>query len=319
MVTIIIPVYNQMKYLNRCIDSVIKQTHKDIEIILINDGSTDESGKLCDEYGKKDNRIKVIHKQNGGLSSARNAGLDIMRGSFVTFLDSDDYLAHDYIETSVSLFKDDIDISILDMKYISENENEEIITDQKIKIEYLSNEQAIGESLYQIKFSCCAPGKMYRSFLFDTIRFPVNKLSEDLAICHEVLDKANKIVYSNKIGYYYRQQEKSIMHIFNPRRMDALNWVNDIEEFCIKKYPDLISAAKCRTFNVAVHLLLDISPKKQSEVKFETILWQEIKRTRLTVMFDRKVRFREKAAAILSFGGTRLLRLIWNSKLAVRR
>ena len=320
MVTVIVPIYNQKRFLNRCIDSIIEQTYKDIEILLVDDGSTDGSEEICEQYKVRDSRVKVIHKPNGGLSSARNIALEDAEGDYITFVDSDDYLANDYVEKSINLCEVNLaDISIMNMKYIPENMNEEISDEIETNVIILSPEQAIECSLYQILFSCCAPGKLYKKHIFEHIRFPLGKLSEDLAVCHNALACANKIVYSDKIGYYYRQQEKSIMHVFNPQRMDALQWALEIEEFCALNYPDILTAAKCRTFNVAVHLLLDISEKTETNYKFESLLKKEIKRTRMTVLSCHKVRLREKAAALLSFGGSNLLRRIWNSKLAVKK
>lgn len=320
MVTVIVPIYNQKRFLNRCIDSIIEQTYKDIEILLVDDGSTDGSDEICEQYKVRDSRVKVIHKPNGGLSSARNIALEDAEGDYITFVDSDDYLANDYVEKSINLCEVNLaDISIMNMKYIPENMNEEISDEIETNVIILSPEQAIECSLYQILFSCCAPGKLYKKHIFEHIRFPLGKLSEDLAVCHNALACANKIVYSDKIGYYYRQQEKSIMHVFNPQRMDALQWALEIEEFCALNYPDILTAAKCRTFNVAVHLLLDISEKTETNYQFESLLKKEIKRTRMTVLSCHKVRLREKAAALLSFGGSNLLRRIWNSKLAVKK
>lgn len=320
MVTIVIPIYNQIKFMRRSIESSVNQTYSNLQIILVDDGSTDGSDKICDEYAIADKRIEVIHKRNGGLSSARNAGLEIMKGTYVTFLDSDDYLSNDFVERAVTLCENNnADISILDMKYICENVNSEEQQYGEKNISVFTSEQAIEESLYQVRFSCCAPGKLYKRKIFEEIRFPLQKLSEDLAISHKVLNKADLIVFSDRIGYYYRQQGKSIMHVFSSNRMDALQWVHEIETFCEKSYPNIIAAAKCRTFNVATHLLLDIPEKDESEKKYGPILWKDIKRTRFNVLVNSKVRFREKAAAILSFGGTRLLRKVWNSRFAIKK
>ncbi len=320
MVTIIIPIYNQIEYLRRCIDSVISQTYTDLEIILIDDGSSDGSDKICDEYNKIDDRFKVIHKENGGLSSARNIGLDICNGEYITFLDSDDYLSNNYIAHSLLLCEEyGSEISIMNMLYISEKMNDEVSGNNVERINILTAEQAIENSLYQIQFSCCAPGKMYKADVLKDIRFPLNKLSEDLAICHKVLDRASQVVYSTKIGYYYRQQNSSIMHVFNPRRLDALKWAKEIETFCKIKYPDIIAAAKCRTFNVSVHLMLDIPDEDNMRIKYISKLWYEIERTRLDVLKCKKARFREKAAALLSYGGERILKYAWNSKFAIKQ
>ena len=123
LISIIIPIYNVEKYLHCCINSVIRQTYKNLEIILIDDGSPDNCGKICDEYAKKDNRIKVIHKENGGLSSARNAGLDIAKGEYISFVDSDDYVAENFIEKLYKLCKEnDADIAECDFYRIKANE-----------------------------------------------------------------------------------------------------------------------------------------------------------------------------------------------------
>ncbi len=319
-VSVIIPVYNVEKYLRRCIESVVQQTYKDIEIILVDDGSSDNSGVLCDKWAEKDHRIKVLHKANGGLSSARNAGTCVAAGDSILYVDSDDYLSADCISKLVEICeKTDADIAIVQMMFISEDTNDEIHIDQKEIIKVLSAEQAIEESLYQRLYSCCAPAKLYKKEVIADIEFPIGRVSEDLATCHLFLDKAGKVAYTNAIGYYYRQHDNSIMHVFNPKRMDAMEWALQIEEFCKAKYPNILTAARCRIFNVAVHLILDLPDSSKEHEKYYGDLWKEIKRTRICVLLSRKIRFRERAAAILSFGGEALLKRVWNSKLAVKR
>jgi len=319
-VSIIIPVYNVEKYLHCCVESAIYQSYQDIEIILVDDGSTDNSGALCENFAKCDDRIKVIHKTNGGLSSARNAGNKIASGDYILYLDSDDYLSKDFVQKTIQMCtKTGAQIAIMQMMYISEETNEEIQNNGKEFIKVLNPQEAIEASLYQHIFSCCAPAKLYKREIVADIEFPVGRLSEDLATCHLFLSKAKKIAYTNEIGYYYRQHNNSIMHTFNPKRMDAIEWAKDIEKFCLEKYPDIVTAAKCRTFNVAVHLLLDLPDSGEIHDEFYEKLWREIKRTRIQTIFCKKSRFREKAAAILSFAGEKVLKSIWNSKLAVKR
>ena len=319
-VSVIIPVYNVEKYLPRCIKSVLDQTYQDLEIILVDDGTKDNSGIMCDEYATKDERFRVIHKENGGLSSARNSGIEIATGDAIFFLDSDDYLSTACIEKMVTLMKDkDADISIIQMKYIPENQNDECAETEVEKVTVMNSETAIEESLYQRLYTCCAPAKLYKRSAIGDIRFPLGRISEDLATCHLFLNNSNRIVYSSYYGYYYRQHDSSIMHVFNPKRLDALEWAKNIEVFCKEKYPRIIDAAYCRTFNVSVHLLLDIPYDETEHDKYYATIWNEIKRTRVKTLLDGKARNREKAAAILSFGGERLLKKVWNSKVAVRR
>lgn len=319
-VSVIIPVYNQKKYIKRCLDSVLEQTYENLEIIIVNDGSTDGSEQVCNDYERLDSRIRVIHKSNGGLSSARNAGIDVATGEYITFLDSDDYLSKTFIYDSLELCKKtESDIAVLAMKYIPEHENSELlIQSQKEQVILLTPEQAIEHSLYQKLFSCCAPGKFYKQEILKDIRFPIGRLSEDLAVCHLLLNNARQIVYSDRIGYYYRQQNHSIMHTFNPKRLDALHWAKEIVAFCEKKYPKLRKAAECRVFNVAIHLILDM-PSANELVEYKRLLWLEIRKTRRSVIFNPKTRFREKAAAALSYAGISVLRYVWNSKLAIKQ
>ena len=144
-------------------------------------------------------------------------------------------------------------------------------------------------------------------------------MSEDLATCHLFFEKANKIVYTSQYAYFYRQREHSIMHTFNPKRLDAIKWAREIEGYCKKYYPDIYGAAICRSFNVAIHILLDLPAKGELHDRYITKIWRNITRTRKTVIVDNNVRKREKAAAFLSFFGEKTLRLIWNSKLSVKR
>lgn len=319
-VSVIIPVYNVEAYLPRCLESVVHQTYEDLEIIIVDDGSTDRSGTLCDHIRDTDQRIVVVHKKNGGLSSARNTGLSIATGNYVTFVDSDDYLSLDFIETTVGLCGHyGADIAIMHMLYVAETTNDEIKNNEKNQIEIFNSGRAIEESLYQKRYSCCTPGKLYRRRVFDGIHFPERRLSEDLATCHLLLDAADKIVYSNEIGYYYRQHNASIMHVFNPGRMDALEWAVGIEQFCREKYPEAVQAALCRTFNVAIHLLFELPEREGKGDPYFDAVWNAVRRTRIPTVFCRKVRFREKAAAILSFAGRNVLVHMWNSKAAVKR
>lgn len=319
-VSVIIPIYNVEKYLPRCIKSVLDQTYKNIEVILVDDGAKDNSGVMCEEYAKDSKNITVIHKENGGLSSARNSGIEIATGDAVFFLDSDDYLSTECIEKMVCLMEEnDADISIIQMKYIPENQNDECAEKEIENLVVMNSEQAIEESLYQKLYTCCAPAKLYKRKVIGEVRFPLGRISEDLATCHVFLNNADKIVYSNYYGYFYRQHESSIMHVFNPKRLDALEWTAEIERFCRINYPSLIKASYCRTFNVAIHLLLDLPSDDLIHDIYYDRIWSEVKRTRITVLFDKKVRIREKAAAILSFGGEKLLKAVWNSKIAVRK
>lgn len=318
LVSVIVPVYNQKEYIEKCLESIIHQTYDNLEIILVDDGSDDGSERICFNYKNKNSNIILIQKINGGLSSARNIGIEVANGEYITFVDSDDYLPINFIQEAVNVLeKNKADIVIFKMLFVGETFNKEYIRSRKkYNLYQLSAEKTIEESLYQRRFGCCAPGKLYKKECFFNIRFPIGKVSEDLAIFHKIVDNANRIFFCDRIGYYYRQQPKSIMHKFNKKRIDALYWAIEIENYCINLHPNIINAAKCRIFNVALHLILDM-PKEDLNKYF--FIWEQVCINRLNVLFNSRARKRERIAACLSFLGKQFLRFLWNTKLVVKQ
>jgi glycosyltransferase involved in cell wall biosynthesis len=209
-VSIIIPVYNVKKYLLRCIRSILGQTYKNYEVILVDDGSTDGSGILCDKLKAKDRRIKVIHKDNGGMSSARNVGIECAKGDYITFVDSDDYISDRYLETLVDLMGERKDRVVLinaifgkekNYKFNSEHLGYSIIEGYEFRRTLLYNR--FGDS-------CC--GKLIPRDFFEDFRFIEGRVLEDLAITYRLFFRAKEVVISEESLYYYYQREGSVMH-----------------------------------------------------------------------------------------------------------
>ena len=228
-ITVIVPVYNVENYLRKCLDSIIAQTYKNIEIIVVNDGSTDASGQICQEYTQIDNRIVYIEKENGGLSEARNVGLDKMTGSYVTFIDSDDWVELDYVEILYKkIIEYQADISV--GNYYSYNEDEKtyyfhIYGDSYYEKVY--DNISIFENLYESQemksfalISAC--GKLYKAKLFDYLRFDKGKLGEDGYLNQKMYLYVNKVVYLNQGLYAYRQRSGSITKTWTEKWMHAL-------------------------------------------------------------------------------------------------
>ena len=228
-ITVIVPVYNVEHYLDKCLDSLINQTYKNLEIIVINDGSTDNSGAICQEYARKDNRIIYIEKENSGLSDARNVGLDKMTGSYVTFVDSDDWVELDYVEVLYNkIIEYEVDISV--GNYYSYNEDEKLFYFHMSADSYYEkvyDNVSIFENLYESKemknfalISAC--GKLYKAKLFDYIRFDKGKLGEDGYFNQKIYLLVEKIVYINQGLYAYRQRNGSITKTWTEKWMHAL-------------------------------------------------------------------------------------------------
>ncbi len=222
LISVIVPVYNVESYLEKCLDSIINQTYSNIEIILINDGSTDSSFEICKKYKKKDKRIILINKKNGGLSSARNAGIEKFTGNYLLFVDSDDYIERDMVEKLYNnIMSNDADISVCNF-FITEkgidkknNSCKNFIIKDETKYNFLYNSYSLQTIL--------SWNKLYKKHIFKDIRYPKDLLHEDQYIIEEILNKAKTINYMTKeFLYHYVQRDQSIMKTFNVKRFDVI-------------------------------------------------------------------------------------------------
>ncbi|MBR9647298.1 glycosyltransferase family 2 protein [Clostridium tyrobutyricum] len=230
IVSIIVPIYNVERYINKCIDSILSQTFKKFELILVDDGSPDSCGEMCDKYAKLDYRIKVIHKKNGGLSSARNAGIDIAQGKYIGFIDSDDWIKNDMYESLYkAIIKYDADISICDFIKFNENYDLSFKEDSRKNIEIWNNIEA----LEKLNTDNCgkiviAWNKLYKKELWSDIRFPEGRIHEDVFTMHKILFKANRVVNTNKILYGYLQRSSSIIGTkFSLKKLDYIDGLRE--------------------------------------------------------------------------------------------
>lgn len=211
LISVIVPIYNVDKYLNKCIQSIVNQTYKKLEIILVDDGSTDRSSIICDEWKKKDNRIKVIHQQNKGAGFARNVALDLANGDFITFVDSDDYISPIFCEYLLSLFEENVDI--VECEYIDVYSNEMEINDAiEVKVEMFDVINAMRKHISDCYFKQIIWNKLYRANIVKNIYFPIDKKIDDEFWTYRVIGNSRKLVHSSKKLYAYRQQNSSVMH-----------------------------------------------------------------------------------------------------------
>lgn len=211
LISIIVPVYNVQSYIKKSVNSILKQSYRNLEIILVDDGSTDESGKICDFLKKMDPRVKVIHRINGGLSAARNSGIDVSTGSYIVFIDSDDYIEKKFVEKLYqSMKKNKADIAVCGYKRISEN-GTILFENKPVEELNLSIRKAIQYILQDKEIKNYAWNKMYKKELFLDIRYPVGENYEDVATTYKVFLKAQSVSIVNDCLYYYRIREGSIV------------------------------------------------------------------------------------------------------------
>lgn len=238
-VSVIIPIYNVEKYLRDCVDSVLEQTYQDLQIILVDDGSTDSCGNICDVYSGKDFRIQVIHKENGGLSDARNAGLAVAKGEFVLYLDSDDYLVPSALETLLEMQgKTNADIVLGNFYYTFPDHEYPAPAWQQTDM-LLDNMQAM-EALIDGRIETFAWGKLICREIALQYPFPKGKVFEDHFWTHFVFAEARKVALLAQPLVHYRQRDNSISFTFDIKRLDILDgWINR-KEFLEQRYPDLL-------------------------------------------------------------------------------
>ena len=248
-VSVIVPVYNVERYLKRCVNSIINQTFKDFELLLVDDGSTDLSGKICDKLKQSDNRIKIFHKKNGGLSDARNYGLQFAKGKYITFIDSDDFVSTDYIEILYNSILDNngVDISTVSSFHFSD---EKLIKDinlskRKFETEVIDTKIAVKKMLLNDNIAHESWGKMYSKNLWDNIQFPLGQILEDYSTTYKIFSKANKVAINNvKIYYYYQRSESILRCQVSEKTLEVFDISDKETTNIISTWPNLKTEAK---------------------------------------------------------------------------
>lgn len=278
-ISVVIPVYNVEKYLSECLDSVVNQTYKNLQIILVDDGSTDFSGKICDVYAEKDNRITVVHQKNAGAGAAKNTGLDLVKGEYFSIIDSDDYIELDMYEKMVnSLEKYNADIVQCLFRNVYVND----IFDRKYKIKgnypkVLTSKSFLKEYLYDWKYAIFA-NKVFKSSLLKEIRFPVGRKIDDEFFTYKLVCNAKKVVNIDNILYNYRMRKTSVMNENDTDRLiydridcfiERYNYVSDIypslkKKYNLKLYDDLLYFKDSAKDNGKILSLINNFSRKKS-------------------------------------------------------
>lgn len=247
LISVIIPVYNVEKYISECIESILGQTYKKLEIILVDDGSSDNSGKICDEYSEKDGRIKVIHKENGGLSDARNTGMSAASGEYLIFVDSDDYMIHDGIEYLYNLIiENNAQLVIGGVEKFRDDTRQVIANtyDGREQIICFNKEEAMKDMFLN---GCASWARLYKKDIHDRVLFPKGEINEDEAIMLRIIEKCEKLVKSNRIIYRYRYRPQSITSTsFHKKKLAWYEHCKANLSYIGPRYPDLIPYAEYR-------------------------------------------------------------------------
>jgi len=276
-VSVIVPIYKVEKYLNRCLDSIVKQTYINLEIILVDDGSPDNCGTIAESYAKLDSRIIVIHKKNGGLSDARNVGMQYATGDFSIFVDSDDWLENNMVETMVNIslkYKADViqsafyyaykDYLLFDNRYYQKDSHPVVLDNQSLMYELLINERVKN----------FAWGKLYKTEIIRDIPFKNGVLFEDVFWAHQVMQRVNTYVIVHYPFYYYFQRNDSIVSNYSLRSLDILEGLKERHDFIQLNYQDLINESyrsKLKTYLIHYNLLFINRKRFQTRIHMKKI------------------------------------------------
>lgn len=277
LVSIIVPIYKVEEYLPACVESILNQTHRALQIILVDDGSPDRCGELCDGYGRLDPRITVIHKENGGLSDARNAGMAIATGEFLMFVDSDDLLPADAVEVllRLALEKDAPLVIGANARF----ENAPVMPDDStFSSHVLSKTEAMEDMFYN---GCAAWARLYRKELHEGILFPCGEINEDEAIVLHLLERCQQVVKTDKIVYHYRCREESITTTdFSQKKLAWTRHCKSNLEYVRKNHPELEAAAADRYLDSLQWSLHNIASSPQDFTDEARFLRQELRKER---------------------------------------
>lgn len=317
IIGVIVPVYNVAPYLRRCIESILRQTFQDFELILIDDGSTDQSGIICDTYAEINRQVTVIHQENRGLSAARNRGIDENRNAYITFIDSDDYVENRYLETLwkvMETHKADLVISgtiIVQEQQRDKKQNRFMLakrgTDRVVDREEAYRCMLDGKQA--LLFAC---GKLYHRKLFHEVKYPQGEIFEDVKVICELIERAERIVYTSYAGYFYVQRADSITHgRVSQKHMILLDNEKDFLAFIMSHYPNIEYLAKRKYFKSCFFLIDRMASNPQFKIEC-----RELKNIILSnwkfLLFSRHVSWMERGGIICLLAGIPCYRMVWN-------
>lgn len=317
LITVIVPVYKVEPYLRRCIESIISQTYANLEIILVDDGSPDSCGGICDDYAEIDQRITVIHKKNGGLSDARNAGLEQAKGKYIAFVDSDDFVSPQYIgRLYEALVENNADIAVCAEAFVEEGPDGSVLPMKRPLRDVegsvtMTARDALSCMLRQDIFDASAWAKLYRSDLFSDVRFPVGYAYEDVGTIHRLMLKSHRVTYLGEHLYFYLQRKGSILHTggSSKRFWDGLAMAQAQKDHVLAQIPALEKEANCRCLSMGFHALMGAS--RTGDDKLLDDAWENIVQLRNSVIRDKHARPKARAAAVLSYAGKKHFLKIW--------
>ena len=312
LISIIVPVYKTEQYLKKCVDSILNQTYTDFELILVDDGTPDNGGKICDAYQEADSRVIVIHKPNGGSSDARNAGIQIAKGEYITFADSDDWAEPELLEVLYEGIRQGARVSACGF-YTIRDGNKKPWREPFDAIRIVSSVDAVKDMMYGHSIDTSAWGKLFHRSCFDEIRFPTGHVYEEVATIYRLMLTQDKTAITTRPLYNYVKHSDSIVtSSYSSRHMDMLSYSCEMLQFAEREKPGLIPAARRRIVYACFYLLKTMGAeyrKYPEDVKAIMELFRENKKS---VLCDPLVSRRDKGAVYLLSAGVPVFERVWS-------
>ena len=309
LISVIVPAYNAEAFLDQCLESIVAQSYRRLEIIVVDDGSTDGSGEMCDRWAESDERIRVIHQPNGGHSAARNAALDAMTGDLVAMVDSDDVLHPEFVAILLDVLNQtDADIAI--GGYTPFSNDAPVFPDavETGAAKCYSQQDAILAVLYQRGMTHSPWGRLFKASLFDGIRFPLGIIYEDLAIIYPLLRLCRMVATVEQPLYGYRWHESNSMRVFSPRRTAVLDVCEELEQQMQHEAPQYLKAARSRLLSAYFNIMLLSRQDPTGDYsQLQDRCWAGMRRLRLGCLMDPMVRQKNKLGIVASYLGRTIL------------
>ncbi len=322
LISIILPIYNVEPFLERCVESLLKQTYKNIEIILVDDASPDRCPEICDRYAESYNNIKVVHRENGGPSAARNSGINVAEGALLSFVDPDDYVTEDFIEFLYNVMvKNDADISACGVIECYPSGKTRVM-ESDTSLHVIGPKEALERICYNDGLYITTWDKLYKKSLFDDIRFPEGKLFEDTGITYRLLYKAQRTAFKGEPKYYYMispNQTSITTSKFTMKKLDYVEMADEMASFIIDKYPELAPAAERKQLHACFSTLTQLVNSRTRNKGVEKYLTDRINALRSPALKNPRTPKRDKLA-ILSLGlGFGFFSFVWRIYLKIKK
>ena len=288
LVSVIVPVYKVEAYLGRCVDSILAQTHRNLEVILVDDGSPDRCGMICDEYAERDPRVCVIHKENGGLSSARNAGIDIAKGEYLEFVDSDDWIEPDAVESLLSAARQhQVDLVIGGRWDVKEKTGEKTVGLCPEKTETVPAEETVRRIFRWENCDSAAWDKLYHRRLFRQIRYPYGVICEDVPVTYLIAFDAGRVTFLSKPIYNYLHRQGSITYsAVSEKNFHLSRHTEKILPYIQKNYPDLKTEARYLRVRSLIYAVQSVDiASREDQKRFAQLCGAERKNLRKHLVF----------------------------------